>query len=461
VLREQAKTLSRALMAVDVATVAMAYWLTPRLAASSMGAGIRPVMLPVWLPGVVFVAVFHLAGGYRSFRMQALLAEAKLVIESAILTGILLLVPQPLRLGAPVQFGLFFGFAALVFLYVTAGRMALRATLRFMRSQGYNVRYYLVAGTGESTREIAQRLSGETGWGIRVIGHVTPFPEAAPCGGEPALGSTDQLEAILQARVVDGVLFLANEVPEASLRRALACCQRLGIESFVDLQPFHVAREFLSLGELAGSPLLVVGQTRLHQYHAWFKRLFDVIVSAGALILLSPLMLAIALLIKASARGEVFFRQLRVGVNGRRFVLLKFRTMVANAEELRASVAALNEMDGPVFKARTDPRVTWIGRYLRKASLDELPQLWNVLRGDMSLVGPRPPLPEEVEQYQGWQRRRLCVRPGLTCLWQVSGRNRLNFDTWMKLDLDYIDHWSWWLDLKILLRTVPAMMRGE
>jgi lipopolysaccharide/colanic/teichoic acid biosynthesis glycosyltransferase len=155
------------------------------------------------------------------------------------------------------------------------------------------------------------------------------------------------------------------------------------------------------------------------------------------------------------------FRQIRCGLNGRVFTLYKFRTMVADAEHRRGELQHLNEMAGPVFKLRRDPRVTLLGRFLRRFSLDELPQLWNVLRGDMSLVGPRPPIPEEVAQYQRWQRRRLSMKPGLTCLWQISGRNDLDFDRWMQLDLEYIDSWSPTLDLKILLKTIPAVLSGK
>ena len=157
----------------------------------------------------------------------------------------------------------------------------------------------------------------------------------------------------------------------------------------------------------------------------------------------------------------MLFRQTRCGLNGRRFTLYKFRTMVADAEWRRQELLHLNEMDGPVFKVRNDPRVTRLGRLLRKFSLDELPQLWNVLRGDMSLVGPRPPIPEEVDQYERWQRRRLSMKPGLTCLWQVNGRNAVDFESWMELDLEYIDSWSLSLDLKILLKTIPVVLSGK
>jgi exopolysaccharide biosynthesis polyprenyl glycosylphosphotransferase len=191
------------------------------------------------------------------------------------------------------------------------------------------------------------------------------------------------------------------------------------------------------------------------------KRLIDVVASAILLILLSPIFTVVNILIKATSKGPVFFRQERVGYNGRTFTCLKFRTMIENAEALKTDLIPLNEMDGPVFKIKNDPRVTKVGSLLRKTSFDELPQLINVLMGDMSLVGPRPPVPGEVSQYDLMTRRRLSMRPGITCIWQVSGRNVIPFEKWMELDRQYIDQWSLWLDFKILAKTIPAVLRGS
>jgi exopolysaccharide biosynthesis polyprenyl glycosylphosphotransferase len=191
------------------------------------------------------------------------------------------------------------------------------------------------------------------------------------------------------------------------------------------------------------------------------KRAFDLVASAAALVVLSPLFLAIAAAVKLDSPGPVLFRQRRVGLAGRIFTVYKFRSMHHGAEALRPALEARNEMVGPVFKIRDDPRVTRVGRWLRRTSFDELPQFFNVLRGEMSVVGPRPPIPSEVRAYARWQRRRLSVKPGITCTWQVSGRNEVDFDRWMALDLDYIDHWSLWGDLRIVLKTIPAVLLGR
>ena len=216
----------------------------------------------------------------------------------------------------------------------------------------------------------------------------------------------------------------------------------------------------ISLDEIAGEPMLIYSSTAKSAWSLMFKRLMDIILSAVGLIVLSPLFLGIMLAIRLTSPGPIFFSQIRSTLRGRTFRMYKFRTMVPDAENMRDTLEDLNEVSGPVFKIKDDPRVTPVGRWLRRYSLDELPQLWNVLIGDMSIVGPRPPIPAEVEQYESWQRRRLSMRAGCTCLWQISGRNHLPFEEWMRLDLKYIDTWSLGLDFKIILKTFGTIFRG-
>jgi lipopolysaccharide/colanic/teichoic acid biosynthesis glycosyltransferase len=215
------------------------------------------------------------------------------------------------------------------------------------------------------------------------------------------------------------------------------------------------------LERLGERPLLTFATTPENEYLLLLKRALDFLLAAALLVVLSPLMALLALLIRLTSQGPVLFRQTRCGLGGRRFTLYKFRSMRPDADLLREELEALNEVDGPVFKITHDPRCTPIGRFMRKFSLDELPQLVNIVKGDMSFVGPRPPLPQEVERYERWQRRRLRMLPGLTCLWALEGRSRLSFRRWMELDLDYIDHWSLALDWKILLKTIPLVLLGR
>jgi exopolysaccharide biosynthesis polyprenyl glycosylphosphotransferase len=227
----------------------------------------------------------------------------------------------------------------------------------------------------------------------------------------------------------------------------------------VDLFPSKVSN--VTMEFLENVPLLTFSTTPDHAFELLVKRVMDIVLSAILLAVLFPLMVLVGILIKLTSKGPMIYKQIRCGLYGRRFVLYKFRSMNDGAEDVLWEIKHLNEMDGPVFKMRNDPRVTPPGRFLRKSSIDELPQFWNVLKGDMSLVGPRAPLPEEVREYSRWQRRRLSVKPGITCLWQVSGRNEIDFHEWMKLDLHYIDNWSLLLDLKILLRTFPVVLLGK
>jgi exopolysaccharide biosynthesis polyprenyl glycosylphosphotransferase len=209
-----------------------------------------------------------------------------------------------------------------------------------------------------------------------------------------------------------------------------------------------------------GIPTLVLSSVPRKEFSLLVKAILDRSLTLAGLLVLSPLLVLIAVSVKVSSKGPVFFRQERCGLNGRKFILYKFRTMVPEAEKLKGRLLAANEMDGPVFKIKNDPRVTPLGKILRRTSMDELPQLINVLRGEMSLVGPRPPLPSEVKEYKHWQLRRLSMKPGLTCIWQVSGRNDVGFEEWMRMDLEYIDRWSLLLDFKLLLKTVQVVILG-
>ena len=276
------------------------------------------------------------------------------------------------------------------------------------------------------------------------------------------LGESGELPRVLQAEVFDEVYLCGfPHLQERSLQTAVGTCETFGV-------PFALPAYSVRLGRAQPVASKAVADGFLHYVNGSVKaelrvvkRVLDIAGSAAALWVLFPFLLAVAALVKLTSPGTVFFRQLRVGLHGKKFHMLKFRSMVSNAEALKAALAAQNEQAGPVFKMRRDPRVTPLGRLLRKYSIDELPQLVNVLRGDMTLVGPRPPVPQEVAQYEPWQRRRLSVPPGLTCLWQVSGRNEVAFEDWMYLDLQYIDHWTMSQDIGLLFKTVPAVVSGR
>jgi exopolysaccharide biosynthesis polyprenyl glycosylphosphotransferase len=269
------------------------------------------------------------------------------------------------------------------------------------------------------------------------------------------------INGILQNHVIDEVVFAVNMQELARLEPVMEHCADLGIRTRVQLEFLPPAYSRIYLENFRDVQLLSLSSAPDSELRLFFKRAFDVTLSFVALVLLSPLYASIAAMIRITSPGPVLFRQTRCGLGGRRFTLYKFRSMINNAEQMRAELHQLNELDGPVFKISDDPRITTVGRWLRRFSLDELPQLWNVFRGDMSFVGPRPAVPEEVEQYEDWQRRRLRMRPGLTCTWVLEGRNHVDFNRWMQLDLKYIDNWSLWLDTKIFLRTIPIVLSGR
>jgi exopolysaccharide biosynthesis polyprenyl glycosylphosphotransferase len=323
----------------------------------------------------------------------------------------------------------------------------------------------LIVGTGQNARELASLIEQSEPLGLRLIGFVNPRTGSeSGIGGlksrYPVFALADAY-GILQNHVVDELLFAVNNDELERLEPLIDRCHKEGIRTRVDLGFFPRTFPRVHLENLRHIPLLTLGSTPNNEFALFAKRAVDLIVSALALILLSPLMLIIAILVRLTSPGPILYRQTRCGFNGRRFSLYKFRSMVANADELRSELESFNEIEGAAFKMKNDPRCTPLGRWLRKFSLDELPQLWNVLIGEMSFVGPRPPLPEEVERYAPWQRRRLRMRPGLTCLWTLEGRNRLSFDRLVQFDLAYIDNWSLWLDLKIFLKTIPHVALGR
>jgi exopolysaccharide biosynthesis polyprenyl glycosylphosphotransferase len=276
------------------------------------------------------------------------------------------------------------------------------------------------------------------------------------------LADAGHIDDILREHVVDEVYVAGQrDAQHAEMQKVVAVCERFGIPFALPASGFRFSRAQPQHLHATADGYLHYLSIRPKPVQRAMKRAIDIAVSAAALGVLAPLLVAVAALVSLTSRGPILFRQVRVGQHGRQFHMLKFRSMVVNAEELKARLLAQNEQCGPVFKMKTDPRITAIGRFIRKYSIDELPQLVNVLRGEMSLVGPRPPIPAEVAKYEAWQRRRLSVRPGLTCVWQVSGRNEISFEDWMYLDMQYIDHWSLLHDLRLIAKTVPVVLTGR
>ena len=354
-------------------------------------------------------------------------------------------------------------FVLVNFLFLVAFRLyAARGVSRFGRLVSGD-RNLLIVGSGDRAARVATVLEEAEAWGYHLVGIVPESPDALPdsrLGGYPRIPLSQFGEAI-KRHTVDEVIFVVSKDALAGLEEIFLLCEEEGVKTRVMLSFFPHVTSKVYLEALQDLPLLTFTTTPQNDYLLLVKNGIDLVLACSLLVLTAPLFALIALSIKTTSRGPIIFRQVRCGLGGREFVFYKFRSMVENAEATQGQLQHLNEMSGPVFKIGKDPRCTPVGRFLRKFSLDELPQLVNILKGDMSFVGPRPPLPREVENYQRWQRRRLRMKPGLTCLWQVRGRNEIDFDEWMKLDLQYIDNWSLLLDVKIALKTIPIVLLGK
>jgi exopolysaccharide biosynthesis polyprenyl glycosylphosphotransferase len=315
---------------------------------------------------------------------------------------------------------------------------------RFRKALGK--RHFAVIGAGEEALEFARTIEHNSHWGFINKGIFTP----------------SGARALLEEGGIDELVIVANSREDLDeFTEIFSLCEELGVTASIVVNFFPQSIARVELHRLDRFPLLSFSTTPSNQALLLVRRVMDIAITLALALPAAAVVTVGSILIKVTSPGPILFKQQRCGLNGRVFTMYKLRSMIDNAEQLRVEMEALNEMDGPVFKSSRDPRVTEIGRLLRRFSIDEVPQLYNVLRGDMSLVGPRPPLPEEVARYERWQRRRLSMKPGLTCLWQVSGRNQISFQDWMKLDLRYIDNWSLLLDLKILLKTVPVVLLGR
>jgi exopolysaccharide biosynthesis polyprenyl glycosylphosphotransferase len=342
-----------------------------------------------------------------------------------------------------------------------AYRVSARSLRGWIRRQFGVEAHFVVVGTGETALQVGSALEQNQQYGVRLLGFVGEGASKLRLEREYPVWPLDDLTRLLRHQVVDEIIFAVDRDRLPELETIFLQCDEEGVRTRVVVNFFPHVNSEVYLEQLAHLPLLTFSATPHDEIRLLLKRVFDFTLALLALSLAALPLAFFALLVKLTSRGPVIFKQVRCGLNGRKFTFYKLRSMCLDAEARQAELAARNEKDGPAFKMANDPRLTPIGRYLRRYSIDEWPQLWNVLRGDMSFVGPRPAVPAEVERYQAWQRRRLRMKPGLTCLWVLEGRDRLDFETWMRLDMTYIDNWSLLLDLKILLRSIPRVLLGR
>lgn len=356
------------------------------------------------------------------------------------------------------------------FIFIISGTLALlldRAivtlALRTIQEQGYNYRHVLVVGTGKRVAEFIRKVRANPDWGIKVIGIINDDEkrEITEVSGIKVVGTLKDLKNIFRQTAVDQVVFILPRSRLSQIEDSLHECETEGVETSIaiDLYDMKIAKSVIT--EIDGIPLLSYNTVKVTEWQLFVKRIMDILISSVAIFVLSPVYIVAALAIKLTSPGPIFFKQERLGLHGRKFQLLKFRTMRIDADKHLSQVNDLLEMTTPQFKKKKLQYITPVGRILRKFSIDEFPQFFNVLAGDMSIVGPRPTVPCEVEKYEVWQRRRFSMKPGITCLWQISGRNEIDHNGWMKLDLEYIDNFSLWLDVSIIFKTIPAVLFGK
>jgi exopolysaccharide biosynthesis polyprenyl glycosylphosphotransferase len=442
------------------------YWLRKRTDAL-FGISLESLPHYLWIwPSALLVWSGLLWGfnSYQAFRSRSLLAHG-FSMGTVSLLGTLALFALITILKEKTINRSFVGLLGIVSFFATFGlRLSAAAFLSHYTQKGYDRHYVLIGGTHDEALRLAESLEAIRGAVYEIRGFVTEDPSEVgqTRGTWKVLGRFDEIPRLAEREPVDEVFLLPRLGKLEEYRSIVEQCEAMGMTVYLRLAPFERLMSRVTVQEAAGGDYLTFSTAPRSGSQLAIKRAIDFLGSLTMLLLLSPFLFLVALLVKLTSRGPAVFRQERAGMNGRVFTLYKFRTMAEGAEKERAGLESQNEMDGPVFKIKDDPRVTWVGWLLRRTSIDELPQLWNVVKGDMSLVGPRPLPVYEVEKFERWQRRRMTMRPGITCLWQVMGRNRVtDFAAWMKLDLEYVDRWSLGLDLKILAKTIPAVVGGR
>jgi len=459
----------------DVAVMAVAFGVAFVLAgrASDVGGLGDFLTVRIKLVNFAFFAAWALTwylilrhfGLYRSRRVGLMTSEWW-NITKAVSVGTLLLASAALVLHlAAVNRVFLAAFFVVGLLGTIITRTLLRAFLGEIRRGGRNLRNLVIVGCGRRGAEIGKEIRNRPDFGYLLLGYIDDIPAPDnPLHGSPEklLGSTDEMREILTSHEVDEVVIsLPIKSRYETISELIVLCEELSIVVRIQADFFesHLVNAFID--DFEDKPVITLRAHAPSAGAAAIKRLVDLVGSAFALVLLSPVMAIIALAIKLDSSGPVFFAQNRIGLKRKKFRLVKFRTMSVDAEDEIAELEAQNEVAGAAFKMKNDPRVTRVGRILRKLSLDELPQFWNVFWGDMSLVGPRPLPIRDVERFdRAWQKRRFSVKPGITCLWQINGRHEIDFEHWMELDLEYINNWSLSMDFDILLKTIPAVLKG-
>ncbi len=431
----------------------------------SLGASFRFLSNMIWLVFITvpaWVYLMSMDGVYENFRTKLLIEIIWRVLRTG-LVSILVLGSVVFLLKMTLTSRLYVAiFAASAFVGLSVDKMCWRWILDYAFRQGYNLTNMLVVGTGRRSTDFIQAVKAHSNWGLRIVGLIDDDPKllGKRIMDYEVIGRIRDIPRIVRENVIDRIIFVVPRLWLNRIEEAIYHCEREGIVTAVSVDLYKPKLARMQQTDFAGIPLIMFQTSIAKEWQLFLKRVLDVVIALLGILLLSPVFLISIIGIAVSSRGPLFYKQIRCGMNGRTFTLYKFRSMFVGSDMRKKELERQNEMNGPVFKMKHDPRVTSFGRFMRKLSIDEIPQLFNVFRGNMSLVGPRPPLPAEVDMYETWQRRRLSMKPGLTCIWQVSGRNKIDFEKWMEMDLKYIDNFSLWLDFKLMFRTIFVVLTG-
>jgi exopolysaccharide biosynthesis polyprenyl glycosylphosphotransferase len=461
-------------IALDLVSVFVAFWVGYLLRYEWHVGGLVPAgnyepfstfLPPAFVASIFLLVIFPTRGVYQIRHRLSLLDYVPRIAGgyAMVISGVVLLAFfaqfTPSRL--------VYIFAFVTGLLLMFGHRSITSSLRTtLLRRGVGVDRVLIVGNGENARRLMQAMFGQVRLGYQLVGYI-----ADPASGDrinigtehgvltsPRLGSVDDVGELVKRHRVDEVIIVGDGRPASQIEHVVHQCRESVVQFRIVPDLLQISMDRVDISEINGVPTIGVRDASISGWNAIMKRTFDILLSGGALLVFAIPMLIIAWLIRRDSEGGVFYTQTRLGQYGKPFRMIKFRCMVSDADQQWTELVQAVGGDGRIFKDPDDPRLTKVGKHLRKLSLDELPQIWNILRGDMSLIGPRPPLPKEVDRYEEWQTQRLLVRPGLTGLWQVNGRSDLSFDEMVHLDLYYAENWTAWLDVKILLRTIPAVL---
>lgn len=413
-------------------------------------------ILPIWM-GLLYLNKTYISQRGKSYA-PLLWIGVKANLEGVCILSLLFFI---LKLHM-FNRSLVFSFMLLCVLVLTLEKIVLFKCLQYVRKQGKNIKQVLIIGTNPRVQILVKKINQHPETGFVIRGFLTGTSEDVGRNvyGYTVLGMYEDLYRILHEEIIDEVIFATPIFALHKIKPSLEVCEQMGINCRIVIDTYNYASKFkMFIDGILDIPLISFSYRERKFYSLWVKRLMDILVSSVVLAGLSPIFLIISYIIRKESPGPALFKQVRSGLNGRKFVMYKFRTMIAGAEALRSKLQKFNEVSGPIFKIEHDPRITKVGKYLRRTSLDELPQFYNVLKGDMSLVGPRPLPLVESSQITGRERRRLSMKPGITGMWQCNGRSHSHYDNLIRMDLEYVDNWSLLLDLKLLIKTIPVVIR--